>query len=719
MPGAHATFKLLIGSLLSLLVQAGSLRDLDLEQHLYPDLSHSEHHPYRPSSSSSSSFLTPEDPAELLTAEQRYLEQERQRGRDTYVRDRDPQNVPGFLDSSQESSGFYSEDSEENKPPPPPPPPSPRHWDSGENRPPQPQPPPQLPRHWDVQEHQGGNGTDMDTSEDTLLDDGHPSLHPNSSSPPSGLPASRSLSLSRSWVGEGVDMDAWETDGESSGTLSPTDAAPVALSPVTDTSDEGGPLLGHRGEQAWLEHPESAAAEGDASEEQQGGEMEAEDGDGDENEDAEAGGVRRGVGVHGNMPVQMPTTAEMGPVPTRSPLQPEVFNHDDMEMEEEEEEEAEGKEEGDEDHDDDGDDDDDDDDDGGMIHTPIGGEEDDDGDDDDGDDDNDAMEEDREEERAAEEREWLENHPPHHNHNHHHTPLTTVPSSSVMPAVVFTQMPWQHAGGPMPGDRDRDGKRERERESELRRGGLDYMTDGDLLNAQLSQDTEQVTCVEWSDLAGKGYVILNMTDNFDCEEFRVESGDRLLEMLESSFSRKMSSPQDSWYISLSKPTRTDHQLLMTLASQDDVIPTKDVLSMLGEIRRGLREIGIQNYSSASSCHARPSQTRSDYGKLFVVLVIIGSVCVVIIASGLIYICWQRRLPKMKNMSRGEELHFVENGCHDNPTLDVTSDSQSELQEKKSSANGVPVGGGGSGGWQILVNKNGKEEPENMEEDTHL
>lgn len=61
----------------------------------------------------------------------------------------------------------------------------------------------------------------------------------------------------------------------------------------------------------------------------------------------------------------------------------------------------------------------------------------------------------------------------------------------------------------------------------------------------------------------------------------------------------------------------------------------------------LLQVGIQNYSAASTCQSRPSQTRSDYGKLFVVLVIIGSVCMVIITSGFIYICWQRRLPAAK------------------------------------------------------------------------
>lgn len=61
------------------------------------------------------------------------------------------------------------------------------------------------------------------------------------------------------------------------------------------------------------------------------------------------------------------------------------------------------------------------------------------------------------------------------------------------------------------------------------------------------------------------------------------------------------------------------------------------------------QIGIQNYSMTSSCQARASQVRSDYGTLFVVLVVIGAICVVIIVLGLLYNCWQRRLPKLKHV----------------------------------------------------------------------
>ncbi|KAM4741910.1 uncharacterized protein podxl2 isoform 2-T2 [Anableps anableps] len=159
----------------------------------------------------------------------------------------------------------------------------------------------------------------------------------------------------------------------------------------------------------------------------------------------------------------------------------------------------------------------------------------------------------------------------------------------------------------------------------------------------------QVVCLNWGELAGRGYVLLNMTKNMNCEEFRVCQGVKLLKIIEQEFARRMKSPEGSWVLYLSKPTHQQHQLLMNVASAHGVIATQDVLDMLGEIRKSLNKVGIQNYSAATSCRSRPSKTRSDSIKLFVVLVIIGSICMVIITSGFTYICWQRRLPGVKSM----------------------------------------------------------------------
>lgn len=231
-------------------------------------------------------------------------------------------------------------------------------------------------------------------------------------------------------------------------------------------------------------------------------------------------------------------------------------------------------------------------------------------------------------------------------------------------------------------------------------------------------DSTQVICKDWSNLAGKSYIILNMTENIDCEVFRRHRGLRLLALVEEVLPRHRSGHRGDWHISLSKPSEKEQHLLMTLVGEQGVVPTQDVLSMLSGIRRSLEEIGIQNYSTTSSCQARATQVRSDYGTLFVVLVIIGVICFIIIVLGLLYNCWQRRMPKLKHVSHGEELRFVENGCHDNPTLDVASDSQSEMQEKQPSLNGGAINGPSS--WSALMgSKRDPEDSDVFEEDTHL
>ncbi|CAL8354227.1 unnamed protein product [Gadus morhua 'NCC'] len=257
--------------------------------------------------------------------------------------------------------------------------------------------------------------------------------------------------------------------------------------------------------------------------------------------------------------------------------------------------------------------------------------------------------------------------------------------------------------------------------SEVRGGGV---TELHLTEAHLDEllKAQQVVCVDWSELAGRGYVFLNISHNMNCEEFRADQGVRLLDLMERVFARRLSSPEESWVLYLSKPNHHQPQLLMNVASNHGVIATKEVLQMLGEVRKSLIQLGVLEFGAASSCAVQPAASRGDYSKLLVVLLIIGSVCLLIISSGLGYICWQRRLLASKTMSRAEELHFVENGCHDNPTLDVTNDSQPEMQEKKASTNGLAGsregGEADSSRWQVFVNQAGCEEEEE-EQDTHL
>ncbi|XP_061474359.1 podocalyxin-like protein 2 isoform X3 [Rhineura floridana] len=117
---------------------------------------------------------------------------------------------------------------------------------------------------------------------------------------------------------------------------------------------------------------------------------------------------------------------------------------------------------------------------------------------------------------------------------------------------------------------------------------------GDIRTAVLSTGVPwsltQVTCKDWSNLAGKNYIILNMSDNIDCEDFRVERGLQLLALMDDAFSRYENGLQGQWLISLSKPNENDKHLLMTLAGEHGVVPTNDVLLALGDMRRSLAEV---------------------------------------------------------------------------------------------------------------------------------
>ncbi|NWI21255.1 PDXL2 protein, partial [Crypturellus soui] len=110
------------------------------------------------------------------------------------------------------------------------------------------------------------------------------------------------------------------------------------------------------------------------------------------------------------------------------------------------------------------------------------------------------------------------------------------------------------------------------------------------LPTEMPWNSPQVICKDWSNLAGKNYIILNMSDNIDCEEFRLERGPQLLALVEDAFSRQTDGAQDRWLISLSKPNENDKHLLMTLAGEQGVIPTKDVLMALGDVKRSLAEV---------------------------------------------------------------------------------------------------------------------------------
>ncbi|RXM28954.1 Podocalyxin [Acipenser ruthenus] len=99
----------------------------------------------------------------------------------------------------------------------------------------------------------------------------------------------------------------------------------------------------------------------------------------------------------------------------------------------------------------------------------------------------------------------------------------------------------------------------------------------------------------------------------------------------------------------------------------------------------------------------------DYSTLIVILLSSGVLLCITIGFA-VYAARQRRSYRNKRHQLTEELQTVENGYHDNPTLEVM-EVQPEMQEKKANLNS-------DDGYIVPIDNLTKEELDG-EEDTHL
>ncbi|XP_054911727.1 podocalyxin [Poeciliopsis prolifica] len=120
---------------------------------------------------------------------------------------------------------------------------------------------------------------------------------------------------------------------------------------------------------------------------------------------------------------------------------------------------------------------------------------------------------------------------------------------------------------------------------------------------------------------------------------------------------------------------------------------------------------VQEQLSKLNAEKKPKEEPTDNKTLTAILASCGALLIMIIILG---VCVsQRRKPYNENqLHLTEELHTVENGYHDNPTLEVM-EAQPEMQEKKMALNGEF-----SDSWIVPIDNLMKEEAPD-EEDTHL
>lgn len=139
-----------------------------------------------------------------------------------------------------------------------------------------------------------------------------------------------------------------------------------------------------------------------------------------------------------------------------------------------------------------------------------------------------------------------------------------------------------------------------------------------------------------------------------------------------------------------------------------LLQPEDVFEELKEKRNELEKLGIVNVTYLNQ--EMEEEVKDQFSTPLIITIITLACSLLLVAA--IYGCCHQRFSQKKNQRLTEELQTMENGYHDNPTLEVM-ETCSEMQEKKVNLNGEL-----GDSWIVPLDTIMKEDLEE-EEDTHL
>lgn len=136
----------------------------------------------------------------------------------------------------------------------------------------------------------------------------------------------------------------------------------------------------------------------------------------------------------------------------------------------------------------------------------------------------------------------------------------------------------------------------------------------------------------------------------------------------------------------------------------------DLFKVLKDKWDDLKEVGVSSMQFGGQ--GPPEETEDRFSMPLIITIVSMASFLLLVAA--LYGCCHQRLSQRKDQQRlTEELQTVENGYHDNPTLEVMETS-SEMQEKKV----VNLNGELGDSWIVPLDNLIKDDLDE-EEDTHL
>lgn len=205
-------------------------------------------------------------------------------------------------------------------------------------------------------------------------------------------------------------------------------------------------------------------------------------------------------------------------------------------------------------------------------------------------------------------------------------------------------------------------------------------------------------------------LILNLTKTSLCAVSPEKPPDnKLVTLLCRAAKTNFNASQDQCDVRLIPVPEIQALAVKDITIQTNFLP-QTIYESLKDKWDDLREVGVSNMQLGDQ--GPPEETEDRFSMPLIITIVCMASFLLLVAA--LYGCCHQRLSQRKDQQRlTEELQTVENGYHDNPTLEVMETS-SEMQEKKV----VNLNGELGDSWIVPLDNLIKDDLEE-EEDTHL
>ncbi|XP_032076561.1 podocalyxin isoform X2 [Thamnophis elegans] len=204
-------------------------------------------------------------------------------------------------------------------------------------------------------------------------------------------------------------------------------------------------------------------------------------------------------------------------------------------------------------------------------------------------------------------------------------------------------------------------------------------------------------------------IILTLNESRPCHSLQGSPlKEVLVEVLCKALKPNFNPNRDDCTITLASDPEDLKRVAVIKTSVQTHFVDEELSEALAAKKTELEKFGVNNITYGG----RPLDAEpKDHLSLPLIITIICMAATLLLVAA-IYGCCHQRISQRKDQRLTEELHTIENGYHDNPTLEVM-ETFSEMQEKKVNLNGEL-----GDSWIVPMDSLGKDELDE-EEDTHL